>query len=186
MDNLTQIIALFREQNALIERLITMADGDFIISDTPLESLPSVTLPTSRPIRTNIAQNHAMAIAKRRMEKATVNHSNHQENLEENDSPSDLKASYVEKPGESSFEDDLIALIAAKTGYPKEMIDKNANLEADLGVDSIKKVEIFTDLLQKYSHLQSRDEEKILEDLSSLRTIASISQWYEKNKALAA
>jgi len=79
VDNLTQIIALFREQNALIERLITMADGDFIISDTPLESLPSVTLPTSRPIRTNIAQNHAMAIAKRRMEKATVNHSNHQE-----------------------------------------------------------------------------------------------------------
>ena len=36
----------------------------------------------------------------------------------------------------------LLALVADRTGYPEEMIDPEADLEADLGVDSIKRVEI--------------------------------------------
>ncbi len=43
----------------------------------------------------------------------------------------------------------LIALISDKTGYPEDMIVDELDLEADLGVDSIKRVEIF----QKFSAL---------------------------------
>jgi NAD(P)-dependent dehydrogenase (short-subunit alcohol dehydrogenase family)/acyl carrier protein len=36
----------------------------------------------------------------------------------------------------------LSAIIAKRTGYPEEMLDPAADLEADLGIDSIKRVEI--------------------------------------------
>jgi len=36
----------------------------------------------------------------------------------------------------------LLALVADRTGYPAEMIGMDADLEADLGIDSIKRVEI--------------------------------------------
>jgi len=41
--------------------------------------------------------------------------------------------------------------IADKTGYPADMIDEDMELEADLGIDSIKRVEIFADALKKLS-----------------------------------
>ncbi|MDW4911697.1 phosphopantetheine-binding protein, partial [Streptomyces sp. ADMS] len=36
----------------------------------------------------------------------------------------------------------LLAVVAAKTGYPAEMLDLGMDVEADLGIDSIKRVEI--------------------------------------------
>lgn len=36
----------------------------------------------------------------------------------------------------------LLALVAERTGYPEEMLAMDADLEADLGIDSIKRVEI--------------------------------------------
>ncbi|MEM1078235.1 MAG: SDR family NAD(P)-dependent oxidoreductase [Pseudomonadota bacterium] len=43
---------------------------------------------------------------------------------------------------EDQARDALLALISDRTGYPIEMLDLDLNLEADLGVDSIKRVEI--------------------------------------------
>ena len=36
----------------------------------------------------------------------------------------------------------LLSIVAERTGYPTEMLDVDADLEADLGIDSIKRVEI--------------------------------------------
>ena len=36
----------------------------------------------------------------------------------------------------------LLALVAERTGYPTDMLDLNLNIEADLGIDSIKRLEI--------------------------------------------
>jgi len=36
----------------------------------------------------------------------------------------------------------VLAITADKTGYPEDMLDRTADLEADLGIDSIKRVEI--------------------------------------------
>ncbi|MBK1635012.1 SDR family NAD(P)-dependent oxidoreductase, partial [Rhodovulum adriaticum] len=52
---------------------------------------------------------------------------------------------------EDRVRDTLLTLIADRTGYPPEMLEGALNLEADLGIDSIKRVEILgalrTDLL---------------------------------------
>ena len=36
----------------------------------------------------------------------------------------------------------LLQIVSDKTGYPLDMLDLNLDLEADLGIDSIKRVEI--------------------------------------------
>src|SRR3546814_12709706 len=36
----------------------------------------------------------------------------------------------------------LLAIVAERTGYPTEMLGLDADLEADLGIDSIKRVDI--------------------------------------------
>ena len=36
----------------------------------------------------------------------------------------------------------MIEIAGERAGYPPEMLDLDANLEADLGIDSIKRVEI--------------------------------------------
>jgi len=40
----------------------------------------------------------------------------------------------------------LLAVVAEKTGYPVDMLDISMNLDADLGIDSIKRVEILSAL----------------------------------------
>ncbi|MGQ0620035.1 MAG: SDR family NAD(P)-dependent oxidoreductase [Panacagrimonas sp.] len=40
------------------------------------------------------------------------------------------------------FKADLLTIVAERTGYPSEMLGLDADLEADLGIDSIKRVEI--------------------------------------------
>ncbi|MFN4260417.1 MAG: SDR family NAD(P)-dependent oxidoreductase [Gemmataceae bacterium] len=43
----------------------------------------------------------------------------------------------------------LLDVVAEKTGYPADMLDLDMNLDTDLGIDSIKRVEIFAALQEK-------------------------------------
>jgi acyl transferase domain-containing protein/NAD(P)H-dependent flavin oxidoreductase YrpB (nitropropane dioxygenase family)/NADP-dependent 3-hydroxy acid dehydrogenase YdfG len=43
----------------------------------------------------------------------------------------------------------LLAVVEDKTGYPRDMVGLDQNLEADLGVDSIKRIEVVGAMLQK-------------------------------------
>ncbi|MGH1348428.1 MAG: phosphopantetheine-binding protein, partial [Nannocystales bacterium] len=38
----------------------------------------------------------------------------------------------------------MTAVVSEKTGYPTEMLSPEMNLEADLGIDAIKRVEILS------------------------------------------
>ena len=49
----------------------------------------------------------------------------------------------------SAMTDILFAVVEDKTGYPRDMVGLDQNLEADLGIDSIKRVEVVGALLQK-------------------------------------
>lgn len=42
----------------------------------------------------------------------------------------------------TSLEQTLLDIVSQRTGYPADMLDLDANLEADLGIDSIKRVEV--------------------------------------------
>ncbi len=43
----------------------------------------------------------------------------------------------------------MINFVVEQTGYPAEVVDLDADLEADLGIDSIKKAQLFGEL-QEY------------------------------------
>ncbi|MDE2511972.1 MAG: SDR family oxidoreductase, partial [Elusimicrobia bacterium] len=67
----------------------------------------------------------------------------------------------------------LLAIVAEKTGYPAETINPDMDLEADLGIDSIKRVEILSAVQEK---LPGAPKVKP-EHLGTLRTLKSIADY---------
>lgn len=63
------------------------------------------------------------------------------------------------------------AIVSEKTGYPPDMLDADMDLEGELGVDSIKQVEILSSLRDRLPHLPEIEPERLVE----LRTIAAIA-----------
>ncbi len=64
----------------------------------------------------------------------------------------------------------LLAVVGEKTGYPVEMLRLDMNLEADLGIDSIKRVEILSALREVAPELPEPDAET----LGKLNTLGQI------------
>ena len=81
----------------------------------------------------------------------------------------------------SRFQADLLRTVSELTGYPEEMLGLDAHLEADLGIDSIKRVEVFSLLEEHHPLLESHDEGAVLEELANLNTLRKIIGWYETN-----
>ncbi|MHB8797031.1 MAG: SDR family NAD(P)-dependent oxidoreductase [Thermoanaerobaculia bacterium] len=93
-------------------------------------------------------------------------------------------------PTADVFQRHLLSAVAASTGYPEAMLGLDAALEADLGVDSIKRLEILLDLPELKELRRRRgdpDDERILEALWRLTTLRRVVSWYEaERQALAA
>ncbi|MFG1795959.1 SDR family NAD(P)-dependent oxidoreductase [Nocardia sp. NPDC049149] len=66
----------------------------------------------------------------------------------------------------------LQEVVAEKTGYPVEMVDPTMDLEADLGVDSIKRVQVIGALQERFPHLPNLGPEQ----LGTLRTLDQIAE----------
>ena len=62
----------------------------------------------------------------------------------------------------------ILALAVEKTGYPKDMLDLDLDLEADLGVDTVKQAEMFAAIRAAYNI--PRDENRKLRDYPTWRT----------------
>ncbi len=75
----------------------------------------------------------------------------------------------------------LLALVVEKTGYPKDMLDLDLDLEADLGVDTVKQAELFAAIREIYSI--PRDENRKLRDYPTLAHV--IRFVYENRPDLA-
>ena len=73
---------------------------------------------------------------------------------------------------------EVLALVAEKTGYPEDMLDLDLDLEADLGIDTIKQAELFADLRKKFA-LPSAERLKI----ADFPTLRHIIQWLQERKA---
>ena len=74
----------------------------------------------------------------------------------------------------------VLALVAEKTGYPTDMLDLDLDLEADLGVDTVKQAEMFAAVREIYNI--SRDENRKLRDYPTLAHV--IRFVYEKRPDL--
>ena len=76
----------------------------------------------------------------------------------------------------------ILALVVEKTGYPKDMLDLDLDLEADLGVDTVKQAEMFAAIREIYNI--PRDENRKLRDYPTLAHV--IRFVFEKRPDLAA
>jgi acyl transferase domain-containing protein/acyl carrier protein len=79
----------------------------------------------------------------------------------------------------SDLSDKLLAITSEKTGYPVEMLELDMDMEADLGIDSIKRVEILGGLQEIYPELPQPN----LEELGEKRTIAQIVEYLQSNNS---
>ncbi|WP_427901924.1 SDR family NAD(P)-dependent oxidoreductase [Motilimonas cestriensis] len=64
----------------------------------------------------------------------------------------------------------MLAVVADKTGYPANMLELSMDMEADLGIDSIKRVEILGTVQDQLPSLPALNPE----DLAELRTLGEI------------
>jgi acyl transferase domain-containing protein/short-subunit dehydrogenase len=83
-------------------------------------------------------------------------------------------------PTEEQFRRDLLAEVSKRTGYPEDTLDPDLALEAGLGIDSIKIMEIFS-ALKPYHHIladEDQDEEEVLVQFTEMKTLRHIVEHY--------
>jgi NADP-dependent 3-hydroxy acid dehydrogenase YdfG len=66
----------------------------------------------------------------------------------------------------------LLSVVAERTGYPVEMLNVDMELDTDLGIDSIKKVEILSVVRERVGDVAGGD----LAALATLRTLRAIAE----------
>ncbi len=76
----------------------------------------------------------------------------------------------AERNDRSDIHHVLLEVVAEKTGYPVEMLSLEMSMESDLGIDSIKRVEILSALQERLPELQAVEPE----DLGRLQTLQQI------------
>jgi acyl transferase domain-containing protein/NAD(P)H-dependent flavin oxidoreductase YrpB (nitropropane dioxygenase family)/short-subunit dehydrogenase len=85
-----------------------------------------------------------------------------------------------EPPAADQVSGELVRLVAERTGYPPEMLGLDADMEADLGIDSIKRIEILAAAAQSLQ-LDSADQptavsEERMEVLVKARTLRALTE----------
>ncbi|HEY5700586.1 MAG TPA: SDR family NAD(P)-dependent oxidoreductase [Gammaproteobacteria bacterium] len=89
-------------------------------------------------------------------------------------------AAQAQPPATSSpVSDVLLAVVVEKTGYPADMLSLDMSLDADLGIDSIKRVEILSALSDALPNIAEVNPE----DIGQFRTLADIVSFVESAEA---
>ena len=55
---------------------------------------------------------------------------------------------------EASVTKEIVKMVAEKTGYPEDMLDLDLDMEADLGIDTVKQAELFAAMREHYGIAQ--------------------------------
>ncbi|NEO76984.1 type I polyketide synthase [Moorena sp. SIO4G3] len=87
------------------------------------------------------------------------------------ETPTPLPAIDVKAIGQT-----LLDVVSEKTGYPAEMLELDMDMEADLGIDSIKRVEILSALQEMYPNMPQANPEQ----LGELRTLGQIVEYLQQ------
>jgi len=91
----------------------------------------------------------------------------------------------VSPPIESDLEEithHLIEIVSQLTGYPDEMLGMDMDIESDLGIDSIKRVEILSTLEEKLPDLPTIPPEM----LGRLKTLGQIAEYLTQSSSTEA
>ncbi len=80
----------------------------------------------------------------------------------------------------------IVAIVSERTGYPAEMLDPDLDLEAELSIDSIKRIEILGELAERVG-LPGMDggevDESVIEELALVKTLRGIVEWIDGRRA---
>ncbi len=76
-----------------------------------------------------------------------------------------------------SWEDLLLRVVAEKTGYPVEMLEMDMAMEADLGIDSIKRVEIMSAMQDQIAG----DMEVQPQEMALLQTLGEVVDYLKES-----
>ncbi|MFI6958711.1 SDR family NAD(P)-dependent oxidoreductase [Nocardia sp. NPDC050408] len=71
-------------------------------------------------------------------------------------------------------------IVSERTGYPEDMLQADLDLEGDLSIDSIKRIEIVGALQEHTSFLgfsAAAPDESVVEELAQLKTLRAIVDW---------
>ena len=68
----------------------------------------------------------------------------------------------------------LLTIVAQRTGYPSEMLELDLDLEADLSIDSIKRVEILGAVAEQLGRGAAGGVEQLPENLVAIKTLRGI------------
>ena len=74
----------------------------------------------------------------------------------------------------------VVSIVAEMTGYPPELLDLDLDLEADLGVDTVKQAEVFAAVRERFG--VERDESLSLREFP---TLAHVIGWVRERPAAA-
>ena len=74
-----------------------------------------------------------------------------------------------EGPLKGDIEEKVLEIVAEKTGYPPEMLEPDLDMEADLGIDTVKQVELFAAIREEYGLEQ--DEGINLAEYPTIRSV---------------
>ena len=84
-------------------------------------------------------------------------------------SKDELPAAAAAPAGDEQWIAMLVNFVVEQTGYPPEMVELDANLEGDLGIDSIKKSQLFGEIGERLKIRASSDLS--LDDFPTLRHV---------------
>ncbi|HPS47987.1 MAG TPA: SDR family NAD(P)-dependent oxidoreductase [Flexilinea sp.] len=77
---------------------------------------------------------------------------------------------------ESEIKAYVLSIVSEKTGYPVEMLDPDLDLEADLGIDTVKQAELFAAVRSHYEIPRKEDL-----NLSEYNTLAKVIDFVKEN-----
>ena len=73
--------------------------------------------------------------------------------------------------GGDEVEQRVLAIVAEQTGYPTDLLDMDLDLEADLGIDTVKQAEVFATIREAYGI--ERDDSLKLRDYPTLNHVVA-------------
>jgi acyl transferase domain-containing protein/NAD(P)-dependent dehydrogenase (short-subunit alcohol dehydrogenase family) len=85
----------------------------------------------------------------------------------------------VASPASTALTETVLAVVSEKTGYPTEMLSLEMSLDHDLGIDSIKRVEILSALQERVANLPAFKPE----ELGALHTLLDVVTLAEARSA---
>lgn len=184
------LIESFRVSSSVAHGALTTNGPGHFVPDATLTQSPMAIIKESAPLTLNQSVSVAMAEPRPSSSTATATATataftapaatstlaatlnSFADPTKENDSPTSQSLTKVKGLSLNMIENEVLEIVCAQTGYPKDMVELEIDLEADLGVDTVKKMEIIAELAEKYK-LQYRKDFNMAH-LSTVKKMANL------------